>query len=245
MELLVIAIVAFGLGWWHARPKGTSTSAAAALPVALPVHPIGEAPPAPSGPAGPSIASMMEFLTLTPYEAPVEGASLLVTERPKPLGDSRLASGDCPTGACIGSGNPPSNPAGNTPRTGVASNPLHQWCYVVQPGDTAGNIALRFVGARERFVELLVANPSKPQITDPELNFADLCKGERLFIPKSWNAWIDEVGNRRGGLVPYSPFDSMPAYPVPAKNTLSAGSIPWPPDAPTGWAAIPFSMPGG
>jgi hypothetical protein len=134
---------------------------------------------------------------------------------------------------------------GNAPRTGVASNPLHQWCYVVQPGDTAGNIALRFVGTRERFVELLVANPSKPQITDPEVNFATLCKGERLFIPKSWNLWIDEAGNRRGGPIPYPPYDALSAYPLPAKNTLSAGSVPWPPDAPTGWQAIPFSLPGG
>jgi len=249
MEFLIAAFVAFGLGWWYGRPKGAP---APALPAKDAVRdmPVKDMPPGGyvhewPAPVGPSAAEMMEFLTLTPYEDPVEGASLPGDVRERPVGDGRRSSGDCSTEVCVGPSNPPSNPAGNAPRTNIASNPLHQWCYAVQPGDTAGNIAMRFVGSRERFVELLVANPSKPQITDPEVNFADLCKGERLFIPKSWNAWIDEAGNRRGGYAPFPPFDGLPAYPALAKNALSAGFVPWPPDAPTGWQAIPFSLPGG
>jgi hypothetical protein len=157
-------------------------------------------------------------------------------------GDKSVASGHCDTDKCVGPANPPSNPTGE-PRDGIASNPLHQWCYKVAEGDTAGNIALRFVGNRSRYVELLSANPSKPQITSPELNFSSLCIGERLFIPKSWNPWIDEVGNKRESSIPFPPYDKLPEYPTPSKDSLNAGLVPWPPEDPKIWAAIPFSVP--
>lgn len=154
---------------------------------------------------------------------------------------------------CDTAGNPPAvAPAGlgtgepaRAPRADLASNMLHQWCWKVQDGDTAGNLAERFVGNRSRYVELISANPSKPQITDPELNFAELKVGETIFFPRSWNPWINELGGRTGSPIPYPPYDKLPAYPTLIANKLYAGMVPWPPGSPSTWVEIPTGVPSG
>lgn len=90
-------------------------------------------------------------------------------------------------------------------RSGVQSHPDYQWSYVVQTdSESPGSIADKILGSEQawRYVELLTANPSKPikgkvvtpDPNDDELNFVSLSVGERLLIPRSWNAWIDETG---------------------------------------------------
>ena len=147
----------------------------------------------------------------------VRRASGLDVPNPPPL------SATCPTGQdqC-----PPSDtgaaPPGITPTVGIASSPGYHWCHVVREGDNAGNIAKRVVGDSDRYLELLSANPKKPVeiVTDPktgarELNFkiGALCVGERLNLPASWNPWMDQLGNARGMLAPFPPFNTMPEYP--------------------------------
>lgn len=96
---------------------------------------------------------------------------------------------------------------------GVQTAPDYQWCYVVNgAGDSAGAIAERVLGAQQawRYVELLSANPSKEVAgklegagTASELNFKSLSVGETLFLPRTWNPWIDQLGTPRGQLTPF------------------------------------------
>lgn len=124
--------------------------------------------------------------------------------------------------------------------SGVASGMDHQWCINIVDGDTAGRIAEETVGNRDRYIELLSANPDKAQIISPEMNFASLCVGERLFLPRSWNTHIDQKGMPAGKRGPYPPYDKLPPYPTSPINAASMGSIPWPsaPFVPTGWKSI-------
>lgn len=107
----------------------------------------------------------------------------------------------------------PSGPS-RTPSAGVQSYPDHHWSYTVRSAnESAGSIAEMILGADQawRYVELLVANPQKPvrgsrvvpEGSDDELNFVSLAVGEKLRLPRSWNGWIDEVGNPRGRSEPW------------------------------------------
>lgn len=154
------------------------------------------------------------------------------------------SKGECATQICFAPENPSPNPQGGKPVKGMASNAIRQWCYVVREGDTAGRISEIHVGDRNRYVELLAANISKKIVNSPELNFADLCVGERLYIPKSWNPWIDQEGNAAGHKSPFPPYSSLPEYPPTDYNVMSAGYFPWPVESPTTWAPIPFKLPG-
>ena len=171
---------------------------------------------------------------------------------PSLQGNYTLSKGACekPAGPCAPH-NPHPNPevdpmlgpeSGHPIRNGIASSGLHQWCVDVLDKDTAGRIAEEAVGDRRRYVELLSANPLKPQIMSPEPNFADLCVGERLYLPRSWNPWLDQAGKAAGKKGPYPPYDKLPMYPVSPLNAVSMGSVPWPPDAPTGWMPIETIM---
>jgi hypothetical protein len=121
----------------------------------------------------------------------------------------------------------------------TASDPIYQWVYTVIEGDTAGRIAEKHVGNRGRYVELITVNPQKKWITNPEINFAEIVVGEKLYLPKSWNPWIskDGVPFRNG---PLPPYDHMPAYPALSPG-LSAGYAAWPPEDPSYWKVIPFA----
>lgn len=163
-------------------------------------------------------------------------------------GNHTLSRGECekPAGPCTPR-NPHPNPevdpmlgpeSGHPIHEGVASSGLHQWCVDVLDKDTAGRIAEEAVGDRRRYVELLAANPDKAQILVPEANFADLCVGERLYLPRSWNPWMDQRGTPAGKRGPYPPYDKLPAYPVSPINKVNMGAVPWPPEAPVGWMPI-------
>lgn len=102
---------------------------------------------------------------------------------------------------------PMRSPTGSAtaPRAGVQSHPDYQWTYVVQDAtESPGSIAEKVLGPEQawRYVELLTANPQKPikgkvvtpDPSDDELNFVSLAVGEKIVVPRSWNAWIDETG---------------------------------------------------
>jgi hypothetical protein len=99
-----------------------------------------------------------------------------------------------------------SSPLGIPPKVGLASEPLHHWCYLLADGETAGDIAAAITGEEARYQELLLANPEVPKVGTPghvgpeEWNFApgSLAPGARLSIPQTWNPWIDQLGNPRG-----------------------------------------------
>lgn len=88
---------------------------------------------------------------------------------------------------------------------GFATHPDYQWCYVVQPGDTAGSITTKFFDEKNgwRYAELLTNNPQKltkgttispSDLGEEELNFASLEAGETLYLPRTWNPYIDQTG---------------------------------------------------
>lgn len=106
-------------------------------------------------------------------------------------------------------------PSGKTdPRVvaGYATHPDYQWCYVVRDGDSAGSITEMFFGADQgwRYTELLAANPKKqikgkvvtPDGSEDELNFVSLVVGETLFLPRTWNGYIDQTGVPRAKSTP-------------------------------------------
>lgn len=110
-----------------------------------------------------------------------------------------------------------SRAGGLPPRAGVASNPVFQWEHVVIAGDNASKIAAAYFGSgatRARVDELINLNDHEvngrylgpirsdwaagtPGQTPGVLNWTSLIAGDRLRIPKSWNAWIDETGKTR------------------------------------------------
>lgn len=101
------------------------------------------------------------------------------------------------------------------PTPGVQSDVDYQWCYVVRDGDTPGDVAAMVLGPEQawRYVELLTANPEKatkgsvvaPDAGDDEMNFVQWNVGETVRLPRTWNAWIDQVGSPRGESAPYMP----------------------------------------
>lgn len=178
-----------------------------------------------------------------------------------PADDSKLLGGtvthaneacESPSQETIPEGQPFS---GAAPVPGKASVLTFQWRYgPIKEGESAGSIAQAIVGDSRRYVELLSANSDKRMVTvlkggKPEINFAQgkggICVGERLYIPKSWNAWIDEAMNLRGQVLPFAPYDKLPGYPFIDPTGITAGFVPWPPEAPTGWGAIPMPGLGG
>jgi hypothetical protein len=128
---------------------------------------------------------------------------------------------------------------GMSPRRGTASNLIFQWDYVISPGDDPGRIAEGITGDRRRFVELLSANADKRMKSyGKEVNFADpadFCVGGHLYLPKTWNPWIDEEGNLRGNVIPFPPYDKLPSYPAVDPSMITAGFI----ANATGWMALP------
>ena len=177
----------------------------------------------------------ISFLSDITFADRVEGF-----DDPEKLGASIRARGYVKPSDCDSPSNPSPNPNGGDPVDGVASNLMHQWCMIVQEGDTPGKIADAYTGDRSRYLELLAANISKDLIAMPELNFKELKVGEKLYIPKCWNPWIDQKGNayREKGI--FYPYKNLPPYPKLFPNTLTAGYIPWPPENPSTWVEIPF-----
>lgn len=112
------------------------------------------------------------------------------------------------------------NPAGGTrtANAGVQSSPFFRWCYLVKAGDTAGSISQKIVGDSSRYAELLVANPETPKkgkmgevLGDNAWDFAAgaLAEGTKIFVPQTMNAWVDQLGNAKGGYLPYPPDSRM------------------------------------
>jgi len=61
--------------------------------------------------------------------------------------------------------------------------------YVVEPGDFAGKIATKLTGKGSNWPQLIAANPQKKtKTTSIGKEFVTLSAGERLNVPKSWNA---------------------------------------------------------
>lgn len=87
---------------------------------------------------------------------------------------------------------------------GYATHPDYQWCYRVKAGDTAGSITEMFWNEKDgwRYIELLTANPEKltvgtvvtPDGTGDQLDFASLKEGETIYLPRTWNEYIDQTG---------------------------------------------------
>lgn len=146
---------------------------------------------------------------------------------------------------------------GDKPVPGKASAGTYQFMYLVQKDETPGSIAQAVTGDSRRYVELLSANSNRRMATykkieklssgttrtRTEVNFAqgEFCEHARLYVPKSWNPWIDEAGNLRGETKPFPPYDSLPGYPLPDPTGISSGFVPWPPEKPTGWGSIPMA----
>jgi hypothetical protein len=127
--------------------------------------------------------------------------------------DCPSALRDCPANVLA------PNPSGGDPVPGTATALGYQWCHIVRRGDSAGSIAEKIVGDRQRYLELVAANPQKgaaPVVLKDgrtEMNFRDpLCPQERLLIPKAWNPWIDQTGAPRGQKTAWPPFDILPEY---------------------------------
>jgi hypothetical protein len=116
-----------------------------------------------------------------------------------------------------------SRAGGLPPRAGVASNPVFQWEHTVIAGDNASRIAAAYFGSgatRARVDELINHNPREvngrnlgpirsdwppgtPGQTPGVLNWTSLIAGDRLSIPKSWNAWIDETAKTKHDATPW------------------------------------------
>jgi hypothetical protein len=142
--------------------------------------------------------------------------------------------------------------SGDRPYAGRASVLTFQWMYIVKKNESPGSIAQAVTGDPKRYIELLSANSSRRMTsyrkgTTVEVNFAkdQFCEGDRLYVPKSWNPWIDEVGDfagENGRTRPYPPYDILANYPIVDPSRITAGFVPWPPPPAqaTGWGAIPL-----
>lgn len=111
---------------------------------------------------------------------------------------------------------------GGPPQKGYASNPAMQWLHVVREGQGAIAIAQKYFGksgslANTKFVELIQANPKEHSSGrylgskgDPGNPWSSgynwlyaIAPGDRLLLPKSWNAWVDQDGWPRGDVTPW------------------------------------------
>lgn len=110
-------------------------------------------------------------------------------------------------------GIPSAAPPATKATKGKPSNPLFQWKYVVKAGDNPSLIAKKFVGDDRRYPELILANPGKATVGNPSnpystnYNFKSLNANERLLLPKTWNAWVDEQGYPKGTPTPWGQKD--------------------------------------
>lgn len=95
------------------------------------------------------------------------------------------------------------------PKKGVAVSPDVQLYYVVREGDSPAVVAARIVGTDRRYVELVEANPEVPTVGDPlnpwstGYNFARFNVGDKLKLPRAWNAFVDQLGNFAGSTTPF------------------------------------------
>lgn len=90
---------------------------------------------------------------------------------------------------------------------GPASNSTTQWTYLVVSGDSPDRIAKKITGNERLYPDLIHANPWKPTNGETALgkyNFKSLLANERLYIPKSWNEYIDVIGGYNGSGIPLS-----------------------------------------
>lgn len=68
-------------------------------------------------------------------------------------------------------------------------------------------LAEAITGNGLRYVELIMANPEKKTVGDPTnpmltgYSFVSLAEGERVRIPRTWNQYIDQIGDYSGGTV--------------------------------------------
>lgn len=145
------------------------------------------------------------------------GAEVSAVATAKRLGIPSTAGTGAPSTAGISVGRSMEQIKSDVHRSGEVGNmsPLSkQWTYIVEPGDTPGAIALKIVGDERRFIELITTNPQKKTngLMYPEISFAELVKGERLFLPKTWNKVIDEEGRYNGmGMILPSPDQPAPS----------------------------------
>lgn len=93
---------------------------------------------------------------------------------------------------------------------GIAVPPTVQLYYVVREGDMGPrSVAQRIVGDENRYLELIDANPSAPTVGErmnpnsTGFNFARFVVGDKLLLPKAWNAFIDGEGNFAGSTTPF------------------------------------------
>jgi len=114
-----------------------------------------------------------------------------------------------------------------------ASNPIFQWTYTVQSGDSPRLITKKYLGldyvhAKDpalthswdyAYCELIDANvPPESTVGErsnpngrvkadgtvvPPYNFTSLMPGDVLKIPKSWNPWVSETGMPKGAAAPW------------------------------------------
>jgi hypothetical protein len=90
----------------------------------------------------------------------------------------------------------------SAPRAGCRSSADFQWWSVpAKAGESAWSITADYTGSGGRYVELIENNPEKKTVGvkgSSGYNFASLKIGERLRIPKAWNAFVDEQGRADG-----------------------------------------------
>lgn len=94
-------------------------------------------------------------------------------------------------------------PPGTT--LGPASSADTQWTYLVVSGDSPDLIAKRITGNERIYEDLIHANPWKPTNGETALgkyNFKTLHAGERLYVPRNWNEYIDVLGGYNGSGIP-------------------------------------------
>lgn len=102
--------------------------------------------------------------------------------------------------------------AGLEPKAGYRSREGYEWGYKVGDGDSAGDIARAITGDDGRYQELIGANPHLKTVGligvyngDKSWEFApgELRKDIGLLLPLPWSRYIDQLGNVRGGLIPF------------------------------------------
>lgn len=87
----------------------------------------------------------------------------------------------------------------SVPKKGYRSSPDTQWWYgPLKPGQSPWSVATYVTGEGKRYPELMPANPEKATVGkpgQPGYTFASFKIGERIRVPKSWNKYIDQLGN--------------------------------------------------
>lgn len=108
----------------------------------------------------------------------------------------------------------PKKPLGGlstAPKKGYRSPDHWQWWHgPLKPGQSPWSITQYLTGDGRRYPELMPANPEKATVGKPGTpgyTFATFKIGERIRIPKTWNKYIDQLGNadQKGGVWPEDP----------------------------------------